>query len=409
MNQASNTSKKTLVCGGYLLNTALAEFQPGELLLSGSVIAAVGAPGTLPREDAEIWDVNGAYITPGLIDIHSHGRAGGDFVTADVPLLCKMSRSYLDAGVTTVMPTMASAPFEDFPLAAERIRRAAATADGARLLGLHLEGRYLNPKKRGAHASLLLAPLDADELTALHAKICCNDNDVLSYNQKPTPMRLSAALECDADGSFTATAKQLGIVLSLGHTEANYQQAKHILSTGVNCFTHLFNAMPPLHHRDGGAVAACFDSTAYGEIICDGFHIAPHMVRMAYRLLGRERTVLISDSMEGTGCPDGNYNIAGMDVIVQDGKAYTTDGAIAGSTLGLLDAVRNLASFCDIPLAHAFLCATINPARAAGIDDFVGSLTPGHAADLLILDIQEKDITLTDTLVGGIRKGGLTA
>ncbi len=405
MNQP-NGQKKTLLCGGLLLDTDLADFVPGELLFSDGIIIAIGAPGTLPREDAEIWDVDGAYVSPGLVDIHSHGRAGGDFVSADVATLVKMSRSYLTAGVTTVMPTLASAPLDEYPLAVERIRSAAAVTDGARLLGLHLEGRYLNPKKRGAHAPSLLAPLDADELTDLHARMCASGDDALSYNDKPTPYRLCAALECDTDGSFTATAQQLGIVLSLGHTEATYAQAKELVARGVNCFTHLFNAMPPLHHRDGGAVAACFDSDAYGEIICDGFHIAPHMVRLAYRLLGRERMVLISDSMEGTGCPDGNYNIAGMDVTVKDGKAYTTDGAIAGSTLGLFDAVRNLVRFCDIPVAHALLCATINPARAARIDDHVGSLRTGRTADLLILDIKGNDISLIDVALGGTRKGG---
>lgn len=398
--------RKTLLCGGMLLNTELADFVPGELLIENGIIIAVGAPGTLPREDATVLDVSGACIAPGLIDIHSHGRAGGDFVSADVPTLVRMSHSYLDAGVTTVMPTLASAPFEEYPLAAERIRSAAEIADGARFLGLHLEGRYLNPKKRGAHASTLLAPLDAEELTDLHTRMSRPHGDILSYYQKPTPVRLSAALECDANGSFTATAQQLGIVLSLGHSEASYTQAMDIIARGVNCFTHLFNAMPPLHHRDGGAVAACFDGGAYGEIICDGFHISPHMIRLAYRLLGRERTVLISDSMEGTGCADGNYRIAGMDVTVKEGKAYTTDGAIAGSTLGLLDAVRNLAKFCDIPVAHALCCATINPARAAKIDDYVGSLTAGHAADLLILDIRDNEITLTDIMVAGVCKGG---
>ena len=223
----------------------------------------------------------------------------------------------------------------------------------------------------------------------------------------PTPIRLSAAWELDGSGEFITTARALGIALSLGHTEASYAQACEIVGRGVSCFTHLFNAMPPLHHRDGGAVAACFDCGAYGEIICDGFHIAPHMVRLAYRLLGREHTILVSDSMQGTGCPDGSYTIAGMDVIVKEGKAYTTDGAIAGSTLGLLDGVRNLMQFCKIPLADALCCATVNPARAANIDTLVGSLKAGLAADFLMLRQDRDQITLTDIYVGGIGKGGI--
>jgi N-acetylglucosamine-6-phosphate deacetylase len=205
-------------------------------------------------------------------------------------------------------------------------------------------------------------------------------------------------------------AHSLGIALSLGHTSATYEQANALIGDGVHCFTHLFNAMPPLHHRDGGAVAACLGSdVAFGEIICDGFHIAPHMVRQAFRLLGRERTVLVSDSMMGTGCPDGRYAIAGMDVDLRNGKAYTTDGAIAGSTLGLLDGVKNLMRFCQISLEEALCCATINPARAAKIDHMVGSLRSGLAADFLLLRQTDGNINIERIYVGGTEKEGIAS
>lgn len=394
------TPQRTLIVGARLLDSDTATFFEGELLLEDGLIAMIGAPDTLPRTDAALYDAKGAYLCPGLIDIHTHGRAGGDFVDADESLLLAMSRSYLRAGVTTVMPTLASAPYEEFPRAAARLAAAAKQADGARFLGIHLEGRYLNPKKRGAHAPHLLAPLDPGELAALHGCLCAPYGNDL-------PVRMSAAFELDADGAFLRRAKELGIALSLGHTEADYETARTLIAQGVNCFTHLFNAMPPLHHRGGGAVAACLEGDAYGEIICDGFHIAPHMVALAYRLLGRERTVLISDSMQGTACPDGNYSIAGMDVVVLDGKAYTTDGAIAGSTLDLLAGVRNLIRFTGAPLADALLCATQNPARAAGIDHRVGSLRVGLAADLILLQGEGENVTLSDIWVGGVSKGGL--
>ena len=390
-------SKNILLCNAQLLDTDQACFVPGEMLITDGRIAMVGDPDTLPRTDCDILDAHGALVTPGLVDIHSHGRAGGDFVSADVELLCAMSRSYITSGVTTVIPTLASAPMEEYGAAAARIHTAAAKADGARLLGIHLEGRYLSAKKRGAHAAHLLAPLHADELKALYRQLTQDES---------MPVRVSAALEEDTDGSFIRAAKELGIALSLAHTQATYEQAKRLTARGVNCFTHLYNAMPPLHHRDGGAVAACFDSDAYGEIICDGFHIAPHMVRLSYRLLGYQRLVLVSDSMEGTACPDGNYTIAGMDVIVKDGKAYTTDGAIAGSTIGLYEAVCNLKQYCNIPLAQALCCATINPARAAGIDTLVGCLKAGRYADFCLMQEDGDHLTLLGTYVGGIAKGG---
>lgn len=393
------TSQKILLCNAQLLDTDKACFTPGEILIADGRILAVGAPDTLPREDVQILDACGAPVTPGLVDIHTHGRAGGDFISADVDLLCRMSRSYITSGVTTVMPTLASAPIEEFSAAAARIHTAAKQTNGARLLGIHLEGRYLNEKKRGAHAAHLLAPLHADELVTLYAALTKDATE-------PMPVRVSAAMELDQSGEFIKTAHRLGIALSLAHTQATYDQATELIARGVNCFTHLYNAMPPLHHRDGGAVAACLDSNAYGEIICDGFHIAPHMVRLSYRLLGHKRMVLVSDSMEGTACPDGNYTIAGMDVIVKDGKAYTTDGAIAGSTIGLFEAVCNLKKFCDIPLAQALCCATVNPARAARIDHLVGTFKVGAYADFCVLREDGDTVSLLATYVGGVIQGG---
>jgi N-acetylglucosamine-6-phosphate deacetylase len=167
--------------------------------------------------------------------------------------------------------------------------------------------------------------------------------------------------------------------------------------------------MPPLHHRAGGPVMACFDAakggkTIFGELICDGLHIAPEMIRLAFAMLSVDHFVLISDSMEGTGCPDGDFSIAGQHVSVKDGKAYTDDGALAGSTLNLLDGVRNLMTFCDLPLAYALTCATRNAARLAGIDSLVGTLTPGHYADFLLLDERDGKVILRDIYVGGTRR-----
>jgi N-acetylglucosamine-6-phosphate deacetylase len=197
---------------------------------------------------------------------------------------------------------------------------------------------------------------------------------------------ISAALELDTDGEFLRRALSLGATLSLGHTDADYAAAERLIAEGVTALTHTFNAMPPLHHRDGGAVAAGLTSdTALCEMICDGFHIAPHMVKLAYRLAG-ERLVLITDSMEATGCPDGEYRIAGNPVTVKDGKARTHDGAIAGSTLSMWEAVKNLRDFADTTLENAIYAATMAPALEVGLADELGSLEVGKRADLLILE-----------------------
>jgi N-acetylglucosamine-6-phosphate deacetylase len=177
----------------------------------------------------------------------------------------------------------------------------------------------------------------------------------------------------------------LGATLGLAHTTATYAQAKLAISRGVNNFTHLFNAMPPLHHRDGGAVCAAFDSDVFAELIVDGVHVSPEMVALAYRNK-KQQLVLITDSMEATDCADGEYSIAGMPVTVKDGKAVTHDGAIAGSTLHLLDGVKNLAAFANIPFEQALYCATAAPAKAMGLDAVIGSLECGKRANMLLLD-----------------------
>lgn len=367
------------------------DFVAGELAVANGVIVACGAPDTLPRDsETDVIDVGGALIAPGLIDVHTHGRAGGDFASADVETLRRMAHSYAETGTTTVMPTLASAPLEDYVTAAERIAATADTEQGARWLGLHLEGRYLNPEKRGAHAAELLAPLDASELSALHERMC-------RPFATPPVLRLSAALELDTDGRFAQAARQKGILLSLGHTAATYAEAIQAIENGAHCLTHLFNAMPPMHHRAGGPIAACFDTAArggevYGELICDGLHIAPEMIRLAWRALGPDHTLLITDSMQGTGCPDGDYAIAGQRVILKQGRALTEDGALAGSTLSLWEAVCNLSDMCDISLAEAIRCATYNAARLIGQTHRLGSLEVGCSADLLVIDNSSRTV-----------------
>ena len=172
-------------------------------------------------------------------------------------------------------------------------------------------------------------------------------------------------------------------------------------SRGVTAYTHLFNAMPPLHHRDGGAVAACLMGDAYAELICDGIHIAPEMVNLAYSLK-KDRLVLISDSMEATGAADGEYSIAGNPVTVKNGKALTHDGALAGSTLTLDKAVQNLMDFCHIPLSRAIICATQAPAKEMGIFDTCGSIAVGKRADIIFADMDEQRFNIRQVMLRGI-------
>ncbi len=359
--------------------TETRSFVEGEVAITDGRIVAVSEREALshPFENADFVEINAAghMLIPGLVDVHTHGRAGSDWGTAAGDDLARTAASYLRSGVTTVLPTLASAPLDELYAAVDRINRlpGAVTDPLPYIAGIHLEGRYLNLAKRGAHSPDLLAPLDPDELESILSRI-------------HGARHISAALELDESGDFLRHALALGATVSLGHSAADYQTTVALIGRGVTAMTHLFNAMPALHHRDGGAVAAgLLSGTAFCELICDGFHIAPEMVKLAYAL-ARERLVLITDSMEATGCPDGEYRIAGMPVTVKDGKARTHDGAIAGSTLSMWQAVLNLRDFAEISFEDALYAATMAPAREVALDAEVGSITVGKRADLLLLD-----------------------
>ncbi len=344
-------------------------FEKADILIENGKIVDVG---NVDSYDGEIIDLGGCAVVSGLVDVHTHGRAGYDFLTVPADKLSAVAADYARHGVTTVMPTLASATLDDMIEASDRINKFSRGEGEAHLCGVHLEGRYLNPKYKGAHAETLIAAPNADEL----------ENEVFRMCKS---LHISAAYELDRDGSFAKKAISLGATLSLGHTGATYAEALEVEARGVTAYTHLYNAMTPLHHRDGGPICAALTGNKFAELICDGLHISPQMIKLAYGALTSKRTVLITDSMEGTGCPDGEYMLAGSHVVLKDGKALTETGAIAGSTLSLDEAVRNLMSFCDIPLTEAILCATENPAREVGIFSECGSIDSGKRADLLVL------------------------
>lgn len=383
---------KSLITNALIYDTPAQRFVRGEMLCGDGRILNIIPEGQPCPDGVDVTvDARGGYLVPGLVDIHTHGRAGADFCTADGDALRRMKLSYLECGVTTVVPTLASATLDDWYRAAENIaaQRGSATADiGARLIGTHLEGRYLSPQKRGVQAAELLSPPDADELRMLVSRM-------------GLPLHVSYAPELDPDGRFAAAAAELGVTLSAGHTAMDYKTAVEAERRGVRAYTHLFNAMPPLHHRAGGPVCAALTGEAMCELICDGHHIAPEMIRLVWRCAGNRRLVLISDSMEGAGAPDGQYQIAGVPVTVKDGVALSADGTLGGSTLDCFSGLKNLMRFCGVSLAETLPCATILPARVVGIENDVGSLEPGKLADALICRDGDSGPRLERVILGG--------
>ncbi|MBE6632851.1 MAG: N-acetylglucosamine-6-phosphate deacetylase [Ruminococcaceae bacterium] len=353
---------KTLLRGGRVWRRDRSFRENCPVVLENGLIRSVGN-----EEDCdEVLDARGMTVLPGLVDVHTHGRAGGDFTTAGLEKMKEMLADYHRMGVTSVFATLASGTEQEWNDAIRLVQEAGFD-------GIHLEGCFLNAAKRGAHPTHLLTPLSAEALEGFLSQI-------------QLPCHLTAAFELDADGSFAACARRHGVTMGLGHTMATAAEARLAMERGVTSFSHLYNAMPPLHHREGGAVSVALTSNAWAEVIADGLHICPEMVALAWRCKLPDRMVLITDSMEATGCPDGEYAIAGQKVIVKNGRAETMDGALAGSTLNLWDGVKNLMRFAGIPLEEAIAAATVNPAEMVGIGDRVGAVEAEMRADLLLVD-----------------------
>ena len=366
-------------------------FKDGALVAQDGIIVKICED----IDDADAVDMGGKYIIPGMVDVHSHGRAGYDFDSASVSEFHEMQRAYAKAGTTTVMATIASAPIPQIESYIENCKETYSNpmeSFGAAIGGIHFEGRYLNPGKRGAHNAELLAPLDANELEGF-----------LNL-AKPLPVHISAAVELPGGEEFTKKAVSMGATVGLGHTEANVDDARKALEWGVTSFTHTFNAMSPIHHRTPGTMlASLILDDAWSEVIVDGFHVCGDMVSLLHREKPDGKLVLISDSMAATGCPDGDdYSIAGMPVTVKDGKAYTSDGAIAGSTLNLFDGMKNYAKFTGCAIENAINCGSLYPAQMVGIDDKCGSIAVGKRADLLVVsDLDPEKMELVNVYTNG--------
>ncbi len=367
-----------ILYGGKVYRTEERRFEDRDLWIEDGVIRGVGPRGAFDEKAGERIDVSGKWLVPGLVDVHTHGRIGYDFADCTEEELALMAADYAKRGVTAVMPTVETAPYEKMVAMTDLLNRFVPKDGQANFCGVHWEGRYMNPQKRGAHAPELLAPPVADELDAEPLRMCKR-------------LHISVALEMDGDGSFAKKARSMGATLGLAHTTATYAEAKLAEERGIVSYTHLFNCMPPLHHRDGGAVSAALEGDRIAELISDGIHISPEMIRLTYRAKGVDGISLISDSIAAAGYPDGHYTVGGLPTTVKDGIARTDDnGALAGSTLSLDMAVERFAEYCGIPLTEALIAATRTPALQVGVYDTYGSLDEGKSADLLLLQTPDR-------------------
>jgi len=372
----------TLFKNGFVYSTESHTFIRKDILVENGIIIDDNYTKNTDYAGLTIVDCEGKFVLPGLVDVHTHGRAGFDFNTASETDYDTIRASYAKSGTTTFMATLASASYDSLVKSIDAINNNRTVNEGmATIGGIHLEGRYLSLKRRGAHAEELLSPLDVKEL-----------EDFLNKMQ-PLPTHISAAVEQEGGEEFVRTAVALGATCGLAHSDATYDEAVKAVEWGVKSFTHTFNAMKPIHHREPGNItASLMTNSAYTEVICDGEHVHPVMIDMTRRLKPADRLVLITDSMEATGCPDGEYSIAGLPVFVKNGRAVNAEGALAGSTLDLWKALRNFMKFTGATLEEAIPCATSNPASMVKLDKICGSIKSGLRADLLMIDDKNSDV-----------------
>lgn len=360
---------RALIGGTLLLPHSAVE---GHAVIFDEQIQAIVPESQLSNfEVREKIDVTGGFVSPGFINIHVHGGMGADVMDATEEALSTIGAFLQSTGVTAYLPTTLTAPVRSIENTLATIRSFAQHQIGSHILGVHLEGPYIAEPFKGAHDERYIALPNGDWVR--------QNTDMIKI--------VTFAPELDAEGNFTETLTQCGIVPSLGHSGATCSCAMDALKRGACSFTHLFNAMSPLHHREPGMVGAALGSDAYVELITDNIHVSPHLYEVVCRAKGTDKIIVITDSMRAAGLPNGNYDLGGLPVTVKDGAArIIASGVLAGSVLRMDDAIRNMHEATKRPLWEITRMATQNPARLLKKDSQKGSIAVGFDADFAILD-----------------------
>lgn len=331
--------------------------------------------------DKKIVDAEGLLVIPGLIDIHSHGAFGHDFSDANVDGLKKILKYEKSCGITSYCPTSMTLPKERLLDIFSTVNEMEDDLECAVIRGINMEGPFLDREKKGAHVPDYLCEPDEDYFRELNES-CGNKIKLVTL----------APNVCGAMEFIDAMHEE--VCISLGHTAADYECCLEAMRRGAHHVTHLYNAMMPFAHRDPGLIGAAADVTeCMVELISDGIHVHPSVVRSTFRMFGSERVVLVSDSMMATGMEDGKYELGGQRVTVQDKKAVLDDGTIAGSATNLYDCMCKAITF-GVSMADAIFAATRNPAKSIGIYDRAGSISVGKEADILLVtkDLELKQV-----------------
>ena len=370
------------------------EFVSGEVVIRDGRFAEGEAPDD-PEE--EVLDGEGCYAIPGLIDLHFHGCKGYDFCDGTRESIAGIAEYEASVGVTAIAPATMTLPVNEL----EEILSVAADykkdaqkgrALGADLIGVNMEGPFISEEKKGAQ--------DARNIISCNEEIC---RRFLEASEGLVRFVGVAPERSENVEEFICNMKDQ-VHISLAHTNADYDTAMKAFNAGADHAVHLYNAMPAFTHRNPGVVGAVSDSAhVNAELICDGVHIHPSVVRATFKMLGADRIVLISDSMRATGMPDGRYTLGGLDVNVSGNRAtLASNGALAGSATNLMDCMKTAVQKMGIPLETAVACVTMNPARCLGVYEEYGSIAPGKKGNVVLLD---EELKVKAVVKDGVRLG----
>ncbi len=335
--------------------------------------------------DAHVIHAEGCYVIPGLVDVHIHGYLNQDASDGAAEGIRRMAAGVMKNGVTTFLPTTMTVSMEEIETALGVVRslqEESRTWKGAYLAGVNTEGPFINASKKGAQAAAHIKTPDADWVIA--------NQDIIKL----------CTIAPETEGGFEAIRKireNSTVQVSVGHTDATFEEAMQAFECGATQVTHLFNAQTGLHHRKPGVVGAALTADVYTELIGDTFHVHPGLYQMIAKCKG-DKLILITDCTRAGGMPDGEYSLGGQKIFVKGIQCLLEDGTIAGSVLKLNEAIRNVVNHTDLPLYQIVAAASLNPARAIGMDATKGSIEAGKDADLVIVD---RDFNVKKTIMQG--------